>query len=146
MKPLKMPVSDRAARNSSTAPAGAQALSMSVGDLLHASLAPDYLELTHDGDYRGGDFRLIAVSTKFVGLSGSQVQRHEIKDWAQRIQSSLPPLCAAGDVGEQAAATSGCCRHPPIPDGSHDPARSHVQVRAPHATRRFLPLDSNTAR
>ena len=45
--------------------------------MLSTALAPEYFELTHDDDYRGGDFRLVIVSTKFVGLSGSQVSRGE---------------------------------------------------------------------
>ena len=37
-------------------------------------LAPAHMELTHEGDYRGDDFRLVVVSDRFVGLKGPEVR------------------------------------------------------------------------
>jgi len=45
----------------------------SVGDIIVDALAPDYVEVTHDDFYRGENFKLVVVSTRFVGMNGSQV-------------------------------------------------------------------------
>lgn len=42
--------------------------------VITALLAPEYIELTHDDDFRGVDFRLVVVSKTFVGMSGPQVR------------------------------------------------------------------------